>query len=172
MATVVHLLTADAILPDPGAQRAGIETEEHRRPVLPLDAPPGFLEHLENVVLFQSDEGLDVLAGQFPFLAERVEPVHDLERGPLAGDDRPLDDTFQLPHVAGPVVFLEDIHDLFGHGLDLLAHLLVEGADKVLDEQRDVFHALPQGGDRDREHVEPVEQVFPEPAALLKSLAW
>jgi hypothetical protein len=42
----------------------------------------------------------------------------------------------------------------------------------VLDEQRDVFHALPQGGDRDREHVEPVEQVFPEPAALLKSLAW
>jgi hypothetical protein len=32
------------------------------RPVLPLDAPTGFLEHLEDVVLFQSSEGFDDLA--------------------------------------------------------------------------------------------------------------
>jgi hypothetical protein len=29
---------------------------------LPLDAPTGFLEHLEDVVLFQSGEGFDDLA--------------------------------------------------------------------------------------------------------------
>jgi hypothetical protein len=31
---------------------------------LPLDAPTGFLEHLEDVVLFQSGEGFDDLASK------------------------------------------------------------------------------------------------------------
>ncbi len=34
----------------------------------------------------------------------------------------------------------------------------------MIDEQRDVFLALPERRDRDGENIEPVEQVFPEPA--------
>ena len=82
----------------------------------------------------------------------------------MAGDYGPLDNTFQLPHVAGPVVFLQDVQGLFRHGLYLLAGFLVELGDKMIDEQRDVFLALPERRDRDGENVEPVEEVFPEPA--------
>ena len=36
----------------------------------------------------------------------------------------------------------------------------------MIDEQRDVFRALPEWGDGDGEYIEPVEEVFPEPALL------
>jgi hypothetical protein len=54
-------LPAKAVFPHPGAKGAGVETKEHRCPVLPLDPPSGFPEHLEDVVLFQLGEGLDLL---------------------------------------------------------------------------------------------------------------
>ena len=41
---------------------------------------------------------------------------------------------------------------------------MVELGDEMIDEQRDVFLALPERWDRDGENVEPVKQVFPEPA--------
>jgi hypothetical protein len=55
------LLTPDAIFPHPGAKGAGVETKEYRCPGWPLDSPGGFMENLEDVVLFQSGEGLGVL---------------------------------------------------------------------------------------------------------------
>ena len=54
-------MPAEAVFPHPGAKGAGVETQEQRRPVLPLDPPSGFPEHLEGVVLFQLGEGLDLL---------------------------------------------------------------------------------------------------------------
>jgi hypothetical protein len=36
----------------------------------------------------------------------------------------------------------------------------------MIDEQRDVFRALPEWRDGDGEDIEPVEQIFPEPAIL------
>ncbi len=42
----------------------------------------------------------------------------------------------------------------------LLGHLVEE----VIDEERDVFQPLAQGGHLDRDDVEPVEEVFAEPA--------
>ena len=164
---VLHLfplLTSDAVFPHPGAKSAGVETKEYRRSVFPFDAPAGFLKHLKDMVLFQIGDGFDILPYQFSCLPDRLEPVHNLEGSPLTGDHRPLDDTFQLPHVSGPVVFLEGVQGLFCHGIYLLAHFLVELGDKMFDEQRDVFLALPEWRDRDGENIEPVEQVFPEPA--------
>src|SRR5665647_1772555 len=81
-----------------------------------------------------------------------------------ADDYRPLDDTFQLSHVAGPVVFLKGVQGVFRHGLYLLADFIVEFGDKMFDEQRDVFLALPERWHCDRENIEPVIQVFPESA--------
>jgi hypothetical protein len=54
-------LPADAIFSHPGAKSAGVETKEYRCPVFPLDSPTGSLEHLENMILFQLDEGFDIL---------------------------------------------------------------------------------------------------------------
>jgi hypothetical protein len=55
------LLPAEAVFPHPGAKGAGIETEKSRCPVFPLDAPTGFLEHMEDVIVFQVGEDLDIL---------------------------------------------------------------------------------------------------------------
>ncbi len=75
---VSHLLTADAVFPHPGAKCAGVETKEYRRPVFTLDSPTGFLQHLEDVSVFQLGKGFDVLHCQFPCLREGIEPVQYL----------------------------------------------------------------------------------------------
>src|SRR6185369_11823504 len=107
------LLTADAVFLHPGAKSAGIETEEQRCPVLAINAPTGFQEHLEDVVVFHIGEGFDVRPCKLLCLPGRIEPVQHLECSPRTGDYCPLDDTFQLPHVAGPMVFLQGVHGLF-----------------------------------------------------------
>jgi len=68
----------DAVFPYPGAKSAGVDTKESRCPVFSLDAPTGFLEHLEDVVMFQLGEGFDVLPFQFLCLPERIEAVQYL----------------------------------------------------------------------------------------------
>ena len=45
-------MSEDAVFPHPGTKRAGVETKEERCPVFALNAPPGFLEDLQDVVLF------------------------------------------------------------------------------------------------------------------------
>ena len=117
------------------------------------------------MVTFDIDKGLVVLRLLFPRPSgnSRTGPQH-LQRGPLARDHRPLDDTLQLAHVAGPVVVLEGVQGVFRHGLDLLSCFLIEFGDKIIDKKRDVFLALPERRDRDGENIEPVEQVFPESA--------
>jgi hypothetical protein len=54
-------LTADAIFPHPGTKSAGVETKKYRCPGWPLDTPVGFLEQLEDVVLFNPGKGFDLL---------------------------------------------------------------------------------------------------------------
>src|ERR1035437_310768 len=49
---VSGVLTTDAVSPHSSPQGAGVETNDERRPVFPLDSPTGFLEHLEYVVTF------------------------------------------------------------------------------------------------------------------------
>ncbi len=113
----------DAVFANPGAQCTGVETQENRRTVFPLDPPVGILKDLKNVVPFQIGEDLDAL---IVALAEGLEAVQNLESLPLTGDDCPFDDAFQLPHVAGPVVLLESVQSFLGDAGDLLAGFLIE----------------------------------------------
>jgi hypothetical protein len=110
---VILLLSDDAVYPHPGAKGAGVETKQQRCAVCPLDSPSGFLEHLEDMVVFQLVEGFDLLPCRIRGLPERIEVVQHLQCAPLAVDYRPHDDTFQLPHVAGPVVFLKCVQGVF-----------------------------------------------------------
>ena len=163
--SVFHILTADAVFPHSAAKSAGVETKDYRCPGFPLDSPTGFLEHLEDIIVFPLAKGFAVVPRLlFPGLPGILEPVQHLQRGPLARDHRPLDDTLQLAHVTGPVVVLEGVQGVFRHGLDLLSCFLIEFGDKIIDKKRDVFLALPERRDRDGENIEPVEQVFPESA--------
>ena len=51
---------------------------------------------------------------------------------------------------------------LRGHAVDRLAVLHRVFGDEVVDKQRDVLTALPQGGQFDVDHVQPVVKVLPE----------
>ena len=68
----------------------------------------------------------------------------------------------ELPDVSGPVIALEELHDLTGDGLDLLGHLLVQPLQLIVRKQRDVLRPLAEGGDVDIHHVQPVVEVLPE----------
>ena len=83
---------------------------------------------------------------------------HDHARG--GHDHGPLDDVLQLAHVARPVVADEAIHGVGGH--PPLAQGLGVLGQEVLGEQRDVTAAIPEGGQRERDDIQAVEQVFPE----------
>jgi len=63
--------------------------------------------------VLQLNKGIDPLPCRFLRLSDRIEPVHYLERIPLADDYRPLDDAFQFPHVAGPVIVLKVLQGTF-----------------------------------------------------------
>src|SRR5690349_5212350 len=86
----------DAVFAHPGAQGTGVYTKRECRPGFPLDAPAGFLERPHDMVLFQLGESLDGSHFQVPRLAKGFQPVQYLKNLALAGDHRPLDDTFQL----------------------------------------------------------------------------
>lgn len=162
----IPLLPDDAVFPHPGAKGAGIEAKEYCSAFFPLDSPTDLLEYIEDVILFEQGESLDLTTCLFFCLPERIEAVQYLQRIPLADDYRPLDDAFQLTHVAGPAVFLKCTHGLLGDGLYLLADLGVEFGDKIINEQRDVLFALPEQRHGDGEHIEPVVKVFAKFAVL------
>src|SRR5262245_10791428 len=71
-------------------------------------------------------------------------------------DHRALDHVLQLAHVAWPLVAHEPVH---GVGSDHpLAQRLEVFREEMLDEERNVAAALAQRGQRQRHHVETVEQ--------------
>ena len=137
-----NLLPDDTVFAHSGAQSAGVETEEERRPVLPFNAPSGLLQHLLNVVLLDIDESPDLMPLAVWRCGEGIETVKHLERAPLTDDDRALDNALQFPDVAGPVVFLQGVHGLLGDSLDPFADLLVEFGDKMADQKWNIFLAL------------------------------
>ncbi len=83
--------------------------------------------------------------------------------GAVSRDGRLLDHVLQLTDVPGPVVAqearkCEPRKRLFGQ------ITLGQLAQKVLDQERDVFQSLAERRHFNREDVEPIKQVFPEPA--------
>jgi hypothetical protein len=77
------LLSSNAQFPHPGAQGAGVETQEECRSVFPLDAPSGLLQHLADMIVFQLGEGFDFPAfnptDELICPLDRLEAVQDLE---------------------------------------------------------------------------------------------
>ncbi len=76
----------------------------------------------------------------------------------VAEGERTLDHVLQLPHVSGPICFLE----LRDRGVPESTFRSTEALEKVLSEWQDVSGALTQRGNRDRNHVEPVVEILSE----------
>ena len=76
--------------------------------------------------------------------------------------DGALDGVLELAHVAGPRRVHEHRHRLRRDAVDALARAARVPPDEVLDEQRDVLAALAQRRHRDRDDVQPVEQILLE----------
>jgi hypothetical protein len=75
---MLSLLTDDAVFPHPGAKCAGIETKKSRCSVFSFDSPAGFLQNLNDVVVFQIDKGFDVLTSRLICIVGRIEVVQYL----------------------------------------------------------------------------------------------
>ena len=64
----------DAVFPHLGEQGAGVKTQADHGPLLPLDAPSGLAEHLEDVALFPIGQDFDVIRFQAADFADSLEP--------------------------------------------------------------------------------------------------
>src|SRR5687768_596630 len=97
-----------------------------------------------------------------PWLLDHQPRFVDRKRFVAAEDERPLDDVLQLTNIARPRVPLAQLQRALFDPPDSFPHLLRELPDEVLDQQRYVFFASPEGWHLDREDIQPVEQVRPE----------
>ena len=91
-------------------------------------------------------------------------PLRSLGRQRVAfgQQHRPLNRVPKLADVAGPRVPLQLLHRVGRHAADALLELGVVGVDVERDEPRDIVGAVAQRRKRNRQHVEPVEQVLPK----------
>src|SRR5204863_4555389 len=89
--------------------------------------------------------------------------VRQNRRRRLEGN-RPLEHVLELPDVPGPVVAEEQVHRLTRHAGYFLVHLLVVLGEKMVRQQRYVLAAIPERRQRNRDDVDPVEEIFAEPA--------
>ncbi len=84
----------------------------------------------------------------------------------VAEDERPLQDVRQLPHVPGIVVVVEGGQRIRRDLTDLLAGPHCQPREVVLDQGNDVFAALPQGRNMNRNHAEAIIQVLAQRSLL------
>src|SRR6266849_1325061 len=134
--------------------------------------PAAALERLDDVRALGLGEG--VLALEAGRRAEPHAPGH--VRREIVGlddlvsrEDRgALDRVLQLAHVARPWIAKEPGHRRRAQA-EAAAQALGGATEEVLGEERNVLAALAQRGQRDRDHVEAIEEVFPE-AALANQL--
>ena len=75
-----------------------------------------------------------------------------------------FDFVFQFPYIAWPGVTEQQIEHGRINSPDRFTGPQRKHLQKILDEDGDVLLALPQGRDRDREHIDAMEQVFSEQA--------
>ena len=93
---------------------------------------------------------------------ELVRKVLDVDFGCVGEHAGAADDVLELADVAGPVVALEDDRGPGCKAFDGFVEVVVELADEVRDEERDVFAALVERGDGKLDHGEAVVKVFAE----------
>src|SRR3989475_9380324 len=98
--------------------------------------------------------------------AFRLQPrVVDRECFALTQHDATLDHVLQLTDIARPVVRLQECHRALLDARDPLGGALREPFHEVLDEDGQVVRPLPQRRDRDRKHIQSIEQIGAECAA-------
>jgi len=81
------------------------------------------------------------------------------ERDAGAHDHRALDHVAQLADIAGPGIRQERVEVAAGNVLDSLSHRELELPDERPHQQWDVLRPVAKRGNRDREHVQPIEEV-------------
>src|SRR3989449_2611890 len=86
----------------------------------------------------------------------------DFQDRSLAEHNRTFNHVLELAHVSRPLVGTEMLHRLRRHGTDLLPEAPGEARKEKHDQLRDVGTTLAQRRDRDRKHVQPVEEVGTE----------
>ena len=124
--------------------------------------PPARCQRLGDVLLLEPfDVLLEVEAGFGQKPGSRRAFRHALDdvlgqalrqnRLALLERDRALDDVLELADVARPVVGFEQIHRLLREPVDVLAHLIAVFRQEVFRQQRNVFAALAQRRQVNRE---------------------
>src|SRR5262249_32691311 len=161
-------LVAAELLADASTRQAAVPGAE-------LDAAPVFLEDTLKVCALDAagEFGSDLRKWPLEIEVEmkRLVVAGDnlrreilgLYQGAAGGDRRLFEDVLKLAHVAWPVVAQEPRERLSRerlHGQVFLCH----GVKEVIDEQRNIFQPLAQGGHLNRYDVEPVKEIFAKPA--------
>src|SRR5436190_2183210 len=123
------------------------------------------LEIIELESLGRQGEQLPVLLGSGGRAAAQGKILRG-HHGAGAQQDRALDHVFELPDVPRPIVRLQLPERLAGDVGHVLPELGGEALQEVVDQQGDVLPAVAQRRHVDRDDVEPVIEVLPEPLLL------
>ena len=143
---------------------ASLQAQQFRRLA---DVVAGFLDLLEYVFalvcvarLLQRRELLSRAGAGLVGQWRQMLPLDAQHAG--VEDHHPLDHVLQLAHIARPVVLSEGLQRLVG---DLHARpsiLAPELAQKLASQQRYVLLALPERRHKERNNIEPIEEVLAE----------
>ena len=82
-----------------------------------------------------------------------------LKRAASRQEHGSLDEILEFTNIAGPVPVRQSLHYSCRNRFDALLHLLRKLLDEIADEQRNVFTAVPQWRETDREDIQPVIQI-------------
>src|SRR5881296_4207761 len=157
-------LAHDPQLLHPRPQRRRLHAENPGPAERAADAPARALEDRDDVLALHGIERQGPLG--LPLGAGLRAPVRQIQLAAAAQDRGPLDHVGELANVPRPRIAQERVERGLGHGLEPLAELLAVLAREIGDEQRDVLPPLAQRRDVNREDLQPIVQVGPEPAFL------
>src|SRR5260370_15035498 len=160
----ILLGTRDAKFLHPEVKRRPLDSQTCGRPVGAGDNPPRLLESLANVL------SLRVLQGNWPKGLRFSGTIQTRERG-VQGVTRsqnyaPLDEILELANVPWPLIRDEGRHRFRRNLFDFLVHPAGINFDKMFDQRRNGFAALPQRWQRDRKHIQTVVEVATKFVAL------
>ena len=106
-------------------------------------------------------EGREGRGGVDPrLLTDLRRQIVQSDQVPVDEGHGPFDDIFQFPDIPRPVVLLQGGRRFRTQGAGEMILRFARFFQKVLDQQRDIFHAFPQGGEMDRDDIEPIVEIL------------
>src|SRR5713226_6014278 len=160
----VSVGTRDAQLLHAEVKCRSLDAQTCGRPVGAGDNPAGLFEGLANVVslrVLQSNCSKGFRFGGT--LQTRERGVQDFAR---SEDNASLDEILERPNVPWPLIRDKGRHRFRRNMFNLLIHPSGINLDKMCDQCRNVFPALPQRWQRDRKHIQTVVEVAAKFVAL------